>query len=90
MTLVDQLSNLVLYGTDSVLLDAMNIFGICIVFVKLHPTLGLIAISPMFISFAMLRVYNKRVKPTYRKARKEVGKLGAKLGDNLGDFSKHI
>ncbi len=81
---VDQLNSLVLQGTDSVLSDGLMVLGVLIVFVCVHPVLGFLSWSPMLVSFLLLSKYNKSVKPAYREARKQVGKLGAKLTDNLG------
>lgn len=81
---VDQIQDVLVRGTDSVVANALRVGGVAAIFIYLQPTLGLLTLVPMLVVGFMLRGYNRRVRPVYRAARERLGELSAKFADNLG------
>ena len=80
---VENIQNVLVRGTDSVVANGLRVLGVAIIFIALQPALGVIVLVPMILVAVLLRHYNRRVRPVYRAARNQVGGLSAKLADNL-------
>jgi len=80
---VENIQDVLVRGTDSVLANGLRLIGVAAVFIVLQPTLGLLTITPMVAVGALLWRYNRRVRPIYRAARERLGELTARLSDNL-------
>jgi ABC-type multidrug transport system fused ATPase/permease subunit len=81
---VENVQDVLVKGTDSILANALRIIGVAAIFIYLQPTLGLLTLVPMILVGVFLRHYNQRVRPVYRAARDQLGLMSAKLADNLG------
>jgi ABC-type multidrug transport system fused ATPase/permease subunit len=80
---VEQVQDVLVRGTDSILANALRLIGVAAIFIWLQPVLGLIVLVPMIVVGLLLRRYNRRVRPVYRAAREQLGTMSAKLADNL-------
>ncbi|MBA3945267.1 MAG: ABC transporter ATP-binding protein [Herpetosiphonaceae bacterium] len=80
---VDSVQDVLIRGTDSVVANTLRVGGVAIIFVALQPVLGLLVLVPMLLVGLLLYRYNRRVRPVYRSARKQLGGLTARLSDNL-------
>jgi ABC-type multidrug transport system fused ATPase/permease subunit len=81
---VENVQDVLVKGTDSILANALRIVGVASIFIYLQPMLGLMVLIPMVLVGIFLRHYNQRVRPVYRAAREQLGLMSAKLADNLG------
>lgn len=81
---VENVQDVVVRGTDSIVANALRIVGVAVVFIALQPALGLLVLVPMLAVGLLLRRYNRSVRPVYRAARERLGDITAKLADNLG------
>src|SRR3954468_13730239 len=81
---VENVQDVLVRGTDSILGNALRIIGVAAIFIWLQPVLGLIVLIPMVLVGILLRRYNRRVRPVYRAARDQLGLMSAKLADNIG------
>jgi ABC-type multidrug transport system fused ATPase/permease subunit len=80
---VESVQDVLIRGTDSVIANGLRVLGVAAIFIALQPTLGLIVLTPMFLVGLLLARYNRRVRPVYRAARRQLGDLSARLADNL-------
>jgi len=81
---VENVQDVLVRGTDSVLANALRLIGVAAIFIWLQPLLGLVVLVPMVLVGLLLRRYNRRVRPVYRAAREQLGSISARLADNLG------
>lgn len=81
---VESIQDVLVRGTDSVVANALRVFGVAAIFLWLQPQLGLIVLLPMVLVGLLLHRYNRRVRPVYRAARNRLGDISARLADNLG------
>ena len=81
---VENVQDVLVRGTDSVLANALRLIGVAAIFIWLQPLLGLVVLGPMVLVGLLLRRYNRRVRPVYRAARDQLGSMSARLADNLG------
>jgi ATP-binding cassette subfamily B protein len=81
---VENIQNVLVRGTDSVMANGLRVLGVAAIFISLQPRLGLLVLTPMLLVGLLLRRYNRRVRPVYRAARQQLGELSARLADNLG------
>lgn len=80
---VESMQNVLIKGTDSVIANALRVFGVAGIFIALQPKLGLIVLLPMIAVGVLLTRYNNQVRPVYRAARQRLGSISARLTDNL-------
>lgn len=80
---VDAIQEVVVNGTDSLLANFLRLVGVVIIFVSLNPILGLATVSPIAFVGVMIFFFNRRVRPLYTAARKQLGTLNARLSDVL-------
>lgn len=80
---VDSIQEVVINGTDSLLANALRLVGVVIIFVSLNPLLGVATVSPIAAVGLMILAFNKKVRPLYAAARKQLGALNARLADTL-------
>lgn len=81
---VDNIQQVMVNGTDSVLANALRLIGVAGIFIYLQPQLGLLTVLPMLFVGMLLFRYNRRVRPIYRASRERLGELTARLADNIG------
>lgn len=81
---VDAVQEVVVNGTDSLVANFLRLVGVMAIFIWLKPILGVATISPILLVGFLLIGFNKKVKPLYRDARRQLGTLTARLGDALG------
>lgn len=80
---VESVQDVLIRGTDSVVANALRVFGVAAIFIALQPALGLIVLLPMLLVGLLLMRYNRRVRPVYRAARRRLGELSAQISDNI-------
>ncbi len=80
---VDAIQEVVINGTDSLLANALRLVGVVVIFVSLNPLLGIATVSPIVVVGFMILAFNRRVRPLYAAARKQLGTLNARLSDTL-------
>ena len=80
---VDAVQEVVINGTDSLIANALRLVGVVIIFISLNPFLGMATTLPILLVGAMILKFNRRVRPLYTAARKQLGLLNARLSDTL-------
>lgn len=81
---VEAIQDVLIRGTDSVVANALRLFGVAGIFIALQPQLGIMTVMPMIAVGLLLTRFNGQVRPVYRAARERLGELTARLADNLG------
>lgn len=81
---VEAVQEVVINGTDNLVANFLRLLGVVIIFVSMQPALGLATVSPIFFVGFLLIGFNRRVKPLYVQARRQLGALNSQLGDSLG------
>ena len=80
---VDAVQEVVINGTDSLIANALRLVGVVVIFVSLNPLLGVATTLPILLVGGMILTFNRRVRPLYTAARKQLGSLNARLADTL-------
>ena len=80
---VDTLQEVVINGTDTFLSNILGMAGVSAVMIWYNWKLGTLTVAPVFFTFTLMYLYNKRVKPIYRSAKDKLGDVSAKLQENL-------
>jgi ABC-type multidrug transport system fused ATPase/permease subunit len=83
MSDVDQLQEVVINGTDSVLHNLYSFGLVAASLLVMSPILGSITIAPIVIVAVLVRLFNVRVKRLYRAGRDRLGDVSARLQENL-------
>jgi ABC-type multidrug transport system fused ATPase/permease subunit len=80
---VNALEQFVTHGSALSAVDLVRLVGAIVVLLILHWQLALLVILPVPILVVLLRYFNTRVRPIYRKVRDRLGDINAQLQDNL-------
>jgi subfamily B ATP-binding cassette protein MsbA len=80
---VNELENFVTHGSSLTLVDLLRLAGTAVVLLVLDWRLALIALLPVPILGLALRMFNRRVRPLYRRVRDRLGDINARLQDNI-------
>jgi len=80
---VNALEQFVTHGSALSAVDLVRLTGAVIVLLVLNWKLALLVIIPVPALVILLRYFNTRVRPIYRKVRDRLGDINAQLQDNL-------
>jgi len=80
---VNALEQFVTHGSALSAVDAIRLVGAIVVLMILHWQLALLVILPVPVLVILLRWFNIRVRPIYRRVRDRLGDINAQLQDNL-------
>ena len=80
---VNALEQFVTHGSALSAVDLIRLTGAIVVLLVLNWKLALLVIIPVPALVVLLRYFNTRVRPIYRKVRDRLGDINAQLQDNL-------
>jgi ABC-type multidrug transport system fused ATPase/permease subunit len=80
---VNSLENFITHGVSFILLDVLRLVAAAVILLFLDYKLALLVFIPIPIMAVSLRVYNKKIRPMYRKIRDRMGVINARLQDSL-------
>jgi len=84
---VDTVQDVLISGMESILASGLRLVGVAFIFIRLQPILGTACVMPMLGVAIALYFYNRRIKDVYRRIRRDLGGVTAKLQDNLSGIS---
>ncbi len=80
---IDQLQEVAVQGTDSVIANGLSFLYVAGVLLVLNVKLGIATLLPIFLVFVLTKYFNTKVKTLYRESRDRLGDVGARLQENL-------
>lgn len=80
---VNALEQFVTHGTALTAVDLIRLTGASVILLVLDWRLALLVLLPVPILVVMLRTFNTRIRPIYRRVRDRLGDINAQLQDNL-------
>ena len=80
---IDQLQEVAVQGTDSVIANGLSFLYVAGILLYLNWKLGVATLLPIFLVGVLTRYFNARVKTIYRDARDRLGDVSARLQENL-------
>lgn len=80
---IDQLQEVAVQGTDSIIASALSFLWVAGVLLAFNWRLGLATLLPIFAVLALTKYFNARVKTIYRASRERLGDVNARLQENL-------
>lgn len=80
---VRALEQLVTHSAEFIIVDALRLTGIIVLLLVLEWRLALWAFIPIPFLAVILRWFNRRIRPIYRRIRKDLGAINAELEENL-------
>jgi ATP-binding cassette subfamily B protein len=83
---VDSMQSSMVAGVISTLGELVSFVGALSSVLYINWKVGMLTIVPLTIVFFMVRAFNVKVKALYAQAREKLGKVSARLQDNLGGF----
>jgi ATP-binding cassette subfamily B protein len=83
---VDAMQGSMIAGVTGTLGELVSFAGALASVLYINFRVGMLTIVPLTIVFFMVRAFNVRVKALYGQARERLGKVSARLADNLAGF----
>jgi ABC-type multidrug transport system fused ATPase/permease subunit len=80
---VNAMEQFVTHGVPLTVVDLLRLLGAAIVLLVLNWRLALVVLAPLPLLAVGLRIFNKKVRPIYRRVRDRLGDINARLQDNL-------
>lgn len=80
---VNALEQFVTHGASLTVVDLLRLVGTAGVLFALEWRVALLTLLPIPILAVALRLFNRRVRPVYRRVRDRLGDINAKLQDNI-------
>jgi subfamily B ATP-binding cassette protein MsbA len=80
---VNALENFVTHGSSLTLVDLLRLASTAAVLLWLDWRLALVMMLPIPVLGVALRLFNRRVRPIYRRVRDRLGDINAQLQDNI-------
>ncbi len=80
---VNALENFVTHGSALTAIDLLRLVGSAAILFVLEWRLALLVLIPVPLLTVLLRYFNKRVRPIYRRVRDRLGDINARLQDSL-------
>ena len=80
---INALEHFVTHGSALTAVDLLRLVGGAVVLFVLDGRLALLVLLPVPVLAVVLRYYNTRIRPVYRRVRARLGDINAQLQDNL-------
>ena len=80
---IDQLQDVAVQGTDSIIASALSFLWVAGVLLAFNWRLGLATLLPILLVLVLTKYFNARVKTIYRASRERLGDVQARLQENL-------
>ena len=80
---VNSLEKFITHGVSFILLDFLRLITAAVILLVLDHKLALLVFIPIPIMAVSLRLYNKRIRPLYRRIRDRMGDINARLQDSF-------
>ena len=80
---INALESFVTHGSSLTVVDLLRLVSTAIVLLWLDWRLALVVMLPVPVLGVALRLFNRRVRPIYRRVRDRLGGINAKLQDNI-------
>ena len=80
---VRALEQLVTHSAEFIVVDTLRLIGIIVLLLVMDWRLALWAFFPIPFLAVILRWFNKRIRPIYRRIRQDLGAINAELEENL-------
>ena len=80
---VNAMEQFVTHGVPLTVVDLLRLLGAAVVLLVLNWRLALVVLAPLPLLAVGLRIFNKKVRPIYRRVRDRLGDINARLQDNL-------
>jgi ABC-type multidrug transport system fused ATPase/permease subunit len=80
---VNELEQFVTHGSALLLADLLRLVGAAVILLVMDWRLAVLVMLPVPLLAVLLRYYNTRVRPIYRRARDRMGDINATLQDRL-------
>ena len=80
---VNSVEDMVVHGTDTVLVNVLNIAFTIIIMFRMSPPLAALALLPLPIYLTLMIFFARKVRPIYRKIREELGEINARLQERI-------
>jgi ABC-type multidrug transport system fused ATPase/permease subunit len=84
---IDQLQEVAVQGTDSVIANGVSFLWVAGILITLNPKLGIATLLPILLVGFLTKYFNARVKQMYRTARDRLGDVSARLQENLNGLA---
>ena len=81
---VDAMEQSVLRGLVALVEECVTFIVVAAMVLAISPVVGALSILPLAFSFIFIRIFNRRVKRAYDKARRQVGRIGSFVQGRLG------
>jgi ABC-type multidrug transport system fused ATPase/permease subunit len=83
MSDIEELQTFIINGIDVIIGEGLLWFATVGIVLWLDWRVALISLAPLMLVYALLRYFNKRIKPIYAAARQRLGDMGALLQEYL-------
>ena len=83
---VDSMQGSMVAGVIGTLGELVSFIGALTSVLYINWKVGMLTIVPLTVVYFMVRAFNVKVKALYGQAREQLGRVSARLQDNLGGF----
>ncbi|MGN6726717.1 MAG: ABC transporter ATP-binding protein [Tepidisphaeraceae bacterium] len=84
---VDELRNFITGGIDQIVGEGLLWVLTVVIVMLVDWRVASVSLLPLIAVYVLLRVFNKKVQPIYRRAREAAGRVSSRLQENLGGIS---
>jgi ATP-binding cassette, subfamily B, bacterial len=83
---VDAMQASIVGGLTAMLSELTTFVGVLVSVLYINWRIGMVTVVPLAVVFFLVRAFNAKVKAIYAEARAQLGKVSARLQENLGGF----
>ena len=80
---VDELQSFIVNSIDVIVGESILWFATVAIVMWMDWRVASVSLAPMFVVFFLLRFFNKRVQPIYKRARERLGEVSGRIQENL-------
>ena len=80
---VDELQSFIVNSIDVIVGESILWIATVAIVMWLDWRVASVSLAPMFVVFFLLRIFNKKVQPIYKRARERLGEVSGRIQENL-------